>query len=112
MVLPLRIDLRTSPLPRECSTTELRQHDVRCSGATVARGNTRRGVAWQGKEPGRTREILAAVALSDPYEAAVALSDPYEPLAAISDPYETGSLVMLLGRFGSGGCAGSSRNCE
>ena len=26
MVLPLRIELRTSPLPRECSTTELRQH--------------------------------------------------------------------------------------
>ena len=25
MVLPLRIELRTSPLPRECSTTELRQ---------------------------------------------------------------------------------------
>jgi hypothetical protein len=26
MVLPLRIELRTSPLPMECSTTELRQH--------------------------------------------------------------------------------------
>jgi hypothetical protein len=25
LVLPLRIELRTSPLPRECSTTELRQ---------------------------------------------------------------------------------------
>jgi hypothetical protein len=25
VVLPLRIELRTSPLPRECSTTELRQ---------------------------------------------------------------------------------------
>jgi hypothetical protein len=25
-VLPLRIELRTSPLPMECSTTELRQH--------------------------------------------------------------------------------------
>ena len=25
MVLPLRIELRTSPFPSECSTTELRQ---------------------------------------------------------------------------------------
>jgi hypothetical protein len=28
MVLPERIGLSTSPLPRECSTTELRQHFV------------------------------------------------------------------------------------
>jgi hypothetical protein len=26
LVLPKRIELLTSPLPRECSTTELRQH--------------------------------------------------------------------------------------
>jgi hypothetical protein len=26
LVLPVRIELTTSPLPRECSTTELRQH--------------------------------------------------------------------------------------
>jgi hypothetical protein len=26
LVLPDRIELSTSPLPRECSTTELRQH--------------------------------------------------------------------------------------
>ena len=32
MVLPVRIELTTSPLPRECSTTELRQHN---SGATT-----------------------------------------------------------------------------
>ena len=30
MVLPLRIELRTSPLPRECSTTELRQQIGGC----------------------------------------------------------------------------------
>jgi hypothetical protein len=29
LVLPVRIELTTSPLPRECSTTELRQH-ARC----------------------------------------------------------------------------------
>jgi hypothetical protein len=29
LVLPLRIELRTSPLPRECSTTELRQQTRR-----------------------------------------------------------------------------------
>jgi hypothetical protein len=27
LVLPRRIELPTSPLPRECSTTELRQHE-------------------------------------------------------------------------------------
>ena len=39
MVLPHRIELWTSPLPRECSTTELRQH--------------RRG--WIADVPGRIR---------------------------------------------------------
>ena len=29
MVLPDRIELSASPLPRECSTTELRQQDIR-----------------------------------------------------------------------------------
>ena len=29
MVLPVRIELTTSPLPRECSTTELRQRPFR-----------------------------------------------------------------------------------
>ncbi len=29
VVLPVRIELTTSPLPRECSTTELRQRSVR-----------------------------------------------------------------------------------
>jgi len=32
MVLPRRIELRTSPLPRGCSTTELRQHRGRGPG--------------------------------------------------------------------------------
>src|SRR5713226_6783097 len=31
LVLPVRIELTTSPLPRECSTTELRQPDSRAS---------------------------------------------------------------------------------
>ena len=33
MVLPVRIELTTSPLPRGCSTTELRQHQ-NASGIT------------------------------------------------------------------------------
>jgi hypothetical protein len=54
MVLPDRIELSTSPLPRECSTTELRQH----GGGTCppeARGNCHKG--WQGarKVPGDLR---------------------------------------------------------
>ena len=32
MVLPERIELSTSPLPRECSTTELRQHTDEAGG--------------------------------------------------------------------------------
>src|SRR6266568_4232184 len=37
LVLPVRIELTTSPLPRECSTTELRQPD---------------SCAWMSREPG------------------------------------------------------------
>ena len=41
MVLPLRIELRTSPLPRECSTTELRQ---RPKPRAAAGGGEARGI--------------------------------------------------------------------
>ena len=37
-MLPGRIELTTSPLPRECSTTELRQH----ARGFIAQQNTRR----------------------------------------------------------------------
>ena len=43
MVLPDRIELSTSPLPMECSTTELRQH-ARYSGNWPKRPPTRRPV--------------------------------------------------------------------
>src|SRR5690242_17708450 len=35
MVLPVRIELTTSPLPRGCSTTELRQLGVRGRGTEI-----------------------------------------------------------------------------
>ncbi len=35
MVLPARIELAASPLPRECSTTELRQHGLRSQRRTI-----------------------------------------------------------------------------
>jgi hypothetical protein len=35
MVLPDRIELSTSPLPRECSTTELRQQTPGLPGGRV-----------------------------------------------------------------------------
>jgi mRNA interferase RelE/StbE len=44
MVLPLRIELRTSPLPRECSTTELRQQTAFYFGAANTCGKTRRSL--------------------------------------------------------------------
>jgi hypothetical protein len=39
LVLPERIELSTSPLPRECSTTELRQQ-TRRKPTTAAAGDT------------------------------------------------------------------------
>jgi hypothetical protein len=53
MVLPERIELSTSPLPRECSTTELRQRPVR--GPFLARmpANTRGPPRWQGRRVDR-----------------------------------------------------------
>jgi hypothetical protein len=44
-VLPDRIELSTSPLPRECSTTELRQQGA-AGAPPEARGNCHKG--WQG----------------------------------------------------------------
>jgi hypothetical protein len=45
MVLPGRIELTTSPLPRGCSTTELRQQESGAirSGAPEAGGNCHKG---------------------------------------------------------------------
>jgi hypothetical protein len=45
LVLPHRIELWTSPLPRECSTTELRQQGA-AGAPPEARGNCHKG--WQG----------------------------------------------------------------
>jgi hypothetical protein len=44
-VLPLRIELRTSPLPRECSTTELRQRPFRPGAARQWRAAGRNKIA-------------------------------------------------------------------
>src|SRR5262252_6498633 len=38
LVLPDRIELSTSPLPRECSTTELRQREATGRGGVCHRG--------------------------------------------------------------------------
>src|SRR5690348_17020920 len=65
MVLPDRIELSTSPLPRECSTTELRQRRVgsrRCNaGGQVGGRNTRRASAWQGSTVALHRNIEAGL---------------------------------------------------
>jgi hypothetical protein len=48
LVLPVRIELTTSPLPRGCSTTELRQHRVSSAPAVgdgFPNGSNRRGDA-------------------------------------------------------------------
>src|SRR5437773_5986608 len=55
LVLPERIELSTSPLPRGCSTTELRQHRARAGGAT---GYTRpRRLARRADRSARLRPI-------------------------------------------------------
>src|SRR6476660_4482718 len=45
LVLPHRIELWTSPLPRECSTTELRQRRKRAARGAERRGNCHSRVA-------------------------------------------------------------------
>ena len=52
LVLPDRIELSTSPLPRECSTTELRQH-LALTAALVPQGR-------QAFKPRRRRVSLTA----------------------------------------------------
>jgi hypothetical protein len=57
LVLPERIELSASPLPRECSTPELRQHGEPCAiglvkkqdaiGRALVRESDRSGVARQ-----------------------------------------------------------------
>src|SRR5260221_5748663 len=53
MVLPVRIELTTSPLPRGCSTTELRQLGASRAGIHLGPG------AWQGKPRGRLADHAA-----------------------------------------------------
>ena len=52
MVLPLRIELRTSPLPMECSTTELRQPRMAANIRSLARCRAvRSGLMNAGSRP-------------------------------------------------------------
>ena len=48
LVLPERIELSISPLPRECSTTELRQRRAGSLMSRAPRTDTRRSFGWQG----------------------------------------------------------------
>src|SRR6185437_8099462 len=56
MVLPLRIELRTSPLPRECSTTELRQHPG-MRGTYTSRGRLGKVSAALGHQCGAAADL-------------------------------------------------------
>ncbi len=59
MVLPERIELSTSPLPRECSTTELRQQDapipLEAGGSSKRRFNATEGAGAQPSKAGAER---------------------------------------------------------
>ena len=48
VVLPVGIEPTTSPLPRECSTTELRQRPAPMRAEAITRGP----LGWQGRRPG------------------------------------------------------------
>jgi hypothetical protein len=68
MVLPVRIELTTSPLPRECSTTELRQPVRDRSAKARAYGEKRwtgQGdapyFAGMGKNPDREKRLAEAL---------------------------------------------------
>jgi site-specific DNA recombinase len=61
MVLPVRIELTTSPLPRGCSTTELRQPGAPRLGLR-RRANTIRRAPWQ-DEPRTALDSADAVRL-------------------------------------------------
>ena len=56
LVLPERIELSTSPLPRECSTTELRQRRVPKPALREFKKDTPPGFDWQGEAPSRSAE--------------------------------------------------------
>jgi hypothetical protein len=67
MVLPVRIELTTSPLPRGCSTTELRQLNARAGGSgeyTRPRRLARRAQARRGAGSGTNRAPPRLVAVA------------------------------------------------
>jgi hypothetical protein len=71
MVLPDRIELSTSPLPRECSTTELRQHAGR-QGESARKHRHRRSVLAISPLEAQAREnpeIGAKAAIAQPLPA-------------------------------------------
>src|SRR5258708_1233626 len=57
MVLPDRIELSTSPLPMECSTTELRQH-ARDFGEAAKRGPPGRPILAKSLPPAQARGTI------------------------------------------------------
>src|SRR5262249_36521218 len=63
LVLPVGIEPTTSPLPRECSTTELRQHPCPWIVLTRVGANTRGCRSWQGR---RVERHLTDLRLPDP----------------------------------------------
>src|SRR5215470_5175904 len=58
LVLPDRIELSTSPLPRECSTTELRQHAGRQANRIGRKRRHRRPVLATRPPQAQARETL------------------------------------------------------
>ena|SRR5580693_6247968 len=60
MVLPHRIELWTSPLPRECSTTELRQQNRRQIGLTKRGDPCHRADSGASAAPGNLVAALRA----------------------------------------------------
>jgi hypothetical protein len=58
MVLPVGIEPTTSPLPRECSTTELRQHPCPEIAPAPTKANTRGSKGWQDRRAQPSTQLV------------------------------------------------------
>src|SRR5262249_13310745 len=111
MVLPVRIELTTSPLPRGCSTTELRQHRFRrtrpCGDATNAPATARRSLP----QGGNWRNHLAMTG-SDPRNAKNAKQNRVErPSGALRDNLRRRK-TQAKGRKAEAGRQGSDQGSD
>jgi hypothetical protein len=108
-VLPDRIELSTSPLPRECSTTELRQQGRRVPRPRRAETATRGGRV-QGKSPGpRQVGVESGTAVAAPRHRAPTMRPERLPMA---DATAVLPLPLACGGGWGGGRGGATASAR